>query len=152
MPYLPKALISLNSLLADFWRSPSVREFTAQRAAVLSRRAGFSTASARLQRRGESYFSAYRSNFPLQCLWTLSVLGDHSMAWVGCDVFWDRLYAELNEPCPGEMCSWDTLWYFFISLEQSECEILPLDILPLLQTHKYTFMCYLSLLNSYLNQ
>lgn len=96
MPYLPKALISLNSLLADFWRSPSVREFTTQRAAVLSKRAGFSTVSARLQRRGESYFSTYRSNFPLRCLWTLSVLGGHRMAWVGCDVFQDRLYAELQ--------------------------------------------------------
>lgn len=30
----------------------------------------------------------------------------------------------------GQIHSWDTLWYFFISLHQSECEILLLDILP----------------------
>lgn len=124
-------LWSLSTLLADFWRSPSVREFTMQRAAVLSKRAGFSTVSARLQRRGESYFSTYCSNFPLHCLWTLSVLGDHRMAWVGCDVFQDRLYAELQWAVSKEKYAHEMLWgIFFISLQESECEILPLDILP----------------------
>lgn len=87
-------LWSLSTLLADSWRSPSIRESTMQRADVLSKRAGFSTVSARLQRRGESYFSTYCSNFPLDCLWTLSVPGGHRMVWAGCDIFWDRSFSE----------------------------------------------------------
>lgn len=47
-----------------------------------------------------------------------------------------------NEPYLRRNTPIDALGYFFISLQESECEILPLDILPFasdMQTHIYVF-------------
>lgn len=127
MPYLPKALISHSSLLSGvgngFWRSLSAREFTTQQAALLSKRAGFSSASARLQRTEKSYvlfitpvsLSAASGHCQPQKTWCFS----------GQALHWTAM-----NHIRGEARSWEAL---------SECNIQPIRYIGLCfrQTHMH---------------